>query len=58
MKKKTYSIEDAIKYLLTWIPEGVDFDAMTEEEIETMYHNARFSVKSEIDGIEAWERNR
>lgn len=53
----TYSIEDAIKYMLAWIPEGVDFDAMTIGEIETMYHNARFSIRSEIDGIEALKRN-
>lgn len=54
MKEKKYSIEDAIKYMLTWIPQGADFDKMTTEEIETMFHNARFSVKSEIDGISNW----
>lgn len=49
----TFTIQEAVQFMLLQLDPRANTQALTVEEIETMFHNARFTVSDPNNGIEA-----
>lgn len=49
----TFTIQEAVQYMIGWLDSRADTQALTLDDLETMFHNARFCVRDPNDGIEA-----
>jgi hypothetical protein len=55
----TFTIQEAVQFMLEqWDDPRANTQALTVEQIETMFHNARFTVSDLNNGIVAWANSR
>lgn len=54
MDYPVFTIDQVIRYLESLQDPRVNKEAMTLEDVETLFHNARFGMHDSKDGIEAW----
>lgn len=49
----TFTIQEAVQFMLQQLDPSANTQALTVEQIETMFHNARFTVSDPNKGIAA-----